>query len=353
MSSGILAALALAAGWASGDPRLARGREVYREACAACHGEDGRGNPSWESAVRPLDLSSCDSSAEREDHWQAIVAKGGRAFGLASAMPAYGETLPRDEIAAVVAYLRSLCAAADRYPPGELNPRRLLATPKAFPETEVTIEASHALSSARDTLLHARYEGRVGPRLSYGVSLPIRPVDTRFDEFAGFGNASAELSAVVGFSPKTGTIASVGLEAEAPTGSRPRELGKGTWVWHPFAALGRSWGRTAAQAAVVADLPDDLRRQDRQYRYLIGIGRSLGPPRTSWTPAVELSGVVNHRRQFWRHELLVEVSRPLTRLGHVVVAAGVRTPLGRSFEPARVEAHVLWDFSEGPPWRGF
>jgi mono/diheme cytochrome c family protein len=356
MEAIVLGMLALAAGgWASGDPRLAQGRLVYREACAACHGDDGRGNPAWESRVPAPNLATGASTAERADHWQAIVAKGGRAFGLASEMPAYGETLTREEIASAVAYLRSLCRSADRYPPGELNPRRLLATPKAFPENEVGVQASHALNRTSDTLLHARLEGRFGPRLGYGLSLPIRPEDTAFDEFAGVGNVSAELSAVVAFSPKRGRIASLGLEAEAPTGSLPRNLGTKTWVWKPSAAIGQAWGdgRTAAQAALVAELPAELRRQDRQLLYLFGISRSLGAPKTSWVPALELSGVVNRRRHFWRHELLVEISRPLNRLGHVVAAAGVRTPLGRSFGPTRLEGHVLWDFSEGRPWRGF
>jgi mono/diheme cytochrome c family protein len=355
MALGSIALLVLASGWSSGDPRLARGRLVYREACAACHGEAGRGNPAWESRVPPPDLATGASTAERADHWEAIVAKGGRAFGLASEMPAYGETLTREEIGAAVAYLRSLCPSADRYPPGELNARRLLATPKAFPESELALQASHALNATSDTLLHARLEGRIGPRLGYGLSLPVRPADTTFDEFAGVGNLSAQMSAVVGFSAKSGRIASLALEAEAPSGSRPRNLGAGTWVWKPSAAMGQAWGggRATAQAAFVAELPAELRRQDRQLLYFVGITRSLGAPKTSWVPALELLGVVNRRRSLWRHELLVEVSRPLNRLGHLLAAVGVRTPLGRSFGPTRLEGHLLWDFSEGRPWRGF
>src|SRR5262245_42525414 len=108
---GLLAAFALS-GWASGDPRLEQGRAVYREACAACPGEDGRGNPAWQSPVRPPDLASCATTSERGDHWEAVVARGGKAFGLASQMPAYGETLGKGEIGAVVAYVRGLCRDA-------------------------------------------------------------------------------------------------------------------------------------------------------------------------------------------------------------------------------------------------
>jgi len=347
-----LVALALS-GWASGDPRLEQGRRVYREACAACHGEDGRGNPAREGAARPPDLATPGSTAERADHWEAIVSRGGKAFGLSSAMPAYGETLAREEIAAAVAYLRSLTPGADRYPPGELNPRRLVVTGKAFPETELLLQGAHATDGSSDSLLHARFENRIGKRLSYGVALPVRPVNTIYDELWGVGNVSVELKGVVAFSARRGAIASVGLETELPTGSRARNLGSGTWVWKPFAAAGWSRGRWVAQSACSFELPSDLVWQDRQFVYAGGLARALGLPKTAWTPAVELSGVVNPRRHFWRNELVVELSKPISRLGHVVAAAGVRTPLGARFGPTRVEWHVLWDFSEGAPWRGF
>lgn len=343
----------LGQGWATGDARLEQGRELFAVACAACHGADGRGNPGWESTVSAPDLADCATTAERADHWQAIVARGGARFGLSSVMPAFGETLTEGEIAAVVAYTRTLCAEADRYPPGELNPRRLLSTLKAFPETEVRIEASHALDRTSRSLLHVEFENRLGSRFQYGVGLPIRPQNSIYDELAGVGNVEFELKRALAFSPSRGLIASVGLEVEAPTGSLPRNLGTATWVWKPFAAIAKSSGRMSAQAHVLAELPADaFRRQDRQLLYSLGVSYSLGPPRSAWTPSCEVVGTVNRRRHFWRHEVLLGISRPVSRLGHVVAAAGVRIPT-RRFGPARLEGYVLWDFSEGPPWRGF
>src|SRR5258706_16156347 len=102
----------LASGWSSGAPRLEKGQAVYVEACAACHGKDGRGNPEWKNGAPAPDLGTCATTAERADHWEAIVARGGRAFGLRSEMPAYALTLTRAEIGAAVAYLRSLCPRA-------------------------------------------------------------------------------------------------------------------------------------------------------------------------------------------------------------------------------------------------
>lgn len=227
----VLAAV-VASGWASGDPRVERGGAVYRQACAACHGDDGRGNPAWESPVAPPDLASCATTAERADLLEAIVAKGGLGFGLATSMPAYGETLSKDEIGAVVAYVRTLCPTADRHPPGELNPRRLLATPKAFPESEVALHGAYATDGSSDVLLHASFENRLGARLGYGISLPIRPVNTIYEESSGLGNLELELKYAALSRPGAGVLASLGLELELPTTTRFRHIDARTWVWN-------------------------------------------------------------------------------------------------------------------------
>lgn len=112
--------LALLAGWATGDARIAKGREVYETGCALCHGANGKGNPDWESAIRPIDFSDCGTTAESSEHWQMIVARGGRWAGLASVMPAFGEAFTEEEISAVVAYIRTFCAEAAESP----RPRR-------------------------------------------------------------------------------------------------------------------------------------------------------------------------------------------------------------------------------------
>jgi len=345
--------LVLAAGWATGDPRVAAGREPYAVACAACHGADGRGNLEWESAERPPDLTDCATTAERSDHWEAIVAKGGRAFGLSSKMPAYGETLARDEIGATVAYLRTLCSSADRYPPGELNPRRLLATRKAFPETEVSFAASYALDETNEMMLDVGFENRLGKRLQYGVAVPVRPWFAENGRFPGIGNVELEIQGVVLQSPRRGAIAALGFEAEAPTGEILKDLGEGSWLFKPYAALAWTRRGLAVQAHTLLALPAKLDREDRRLEYSFGLSRSFGLPRTGWTPGAEITGVYNLRRRDWRHAALFELSHPLNRLGHVVGSVGVRVPLARSLLPTRLEAHLLWDFGEGPLWRGW
>jgi mono/diheme cytochrome c family protein len=349
----LLAALFAAQGWASGDARLPQGRETYVAACLACHGADGSGNPGWQSSVRPPNLASCFTTSERADHWHAIVAKGGRAFGLSSVMPSYGGSLSEAEIGAVVAYTRTLCAKADRYPPGELDPRRLLLTDKAFPDAELRLGVMQALDGSHRTLLQLGLDNRLGPRLQYGVGLPIRPQDSIYDEFAGVGNLQFGMKGVLGFSPRRGLLASAGLDVEAPTGSRPRNLGTGTWVWKPTVAASKTAGRAAIQTHLQAELPADTLRQDRRLVYGLGISYALGRPRTAWTPATEIVGTYNWRRLTWYNELVFEISHPVTRVGHVLLGGGVRFPLGSYLAPVAFQGHLLWDFADGAPWRGF
>lgn len=60
MLSPALSVLLAAGGWATGDAaKIAKGKQVYQQACALCHGHDGNGNPEWESQVRPIEFSDC------------------------------------------------------------------------------------------------------------------------------------------------------------------------------------------------------------------------------------------------------------------------------------------------------
>ena len=85
---------------------------LYRRFCAPCHGErgDGDGPNAQYLAVRPVRHSDAALMSTRTDArlFDAIFA-GGYPLGKSSAMPAYGATLDRAEIHALVRYLRALC----------------------------------------------------------------------------------------------------------------------------------------------------------------------------------------------------------------------------------------------------
>jgi mono/diheme cytochrome c family protein len=203
--------------------RLARGRELYEQGCQSCHGGDGRGNPQWESAVRPIEFTDCGTTSEATEVWTTVVKKGGPSRGLDSAMPAFEGAYTDDEIGAIVAFIRSFCPQAERYPPGDLNFRRLLRTGKAFPEQELVLRASHRPEDAtRETELEILYENRLGPTFQYELVLPLRTSTNVPGEGSGIGDLELEAKKVVYFSQSRLEILSLGLGLGLPTGSKDK-----------------------------------------------------------------------------------------------------------------------------------
>lgn len=95
------------------------GRALYAEHCAACHGADLEGAPDWQ---RPgpdgrLPAPPHDATGHTWHHGDAFLMdytrRGGQAvlddLGVRyeSAMPAFGDILSDDEIAAILDYIKS------------------------------------------------------------------------------------------------------------------------------------------------------------------------------------------------------------------------------------------------------
>ena len=99
--------------------------DVYEQACASCHGADGRGAPTGTAIAVPLpDFTDCVfATAESTANWVGLVRDGGRFLGMSPQMPAFGDVLSEAEIRAVVAYVRGFCPERG-YPIGDLNYRR-------------------------------------------------------------------------------------------------------------------------------------------------------------------------------------------------------------------------------------
>jgi mono/diheme cytochrome c family protein len=69
--------------------------------CARCHAPDGSGKVAEPITVEPLDFSDCRiASAEPDSDWDLAIARGGPADGLASEMPAFGDTLSPEQVRA-------------------------------------------------------------------------------------------------------------------------------------------------------------------------------------------------------------------------------------------------------------
>ncbi len=109
-----LAGVAVTALWphlagAAGDP--ARGRTLYLERCALCHGDRGQGW-DWGRKVETPPVPVPDlaqAGPQRSDAFLFdIVKHGGEAVGRTRFMPPFGFQLSDADVWDVVAYVRSL-----------------------------------------------------------------------------------------------------------------------------------------------------------------------------------------------------------------------------------------------------
>jgi mono/diheme cytochrome c family protein len=328
---------------------------LYEQACAACHGADGKGSLTWEGEDPVPDLSDClGNTAEPAEHWETVVRLGGPSRGLSPSMPAYGEALDPEEIRGLVAHLRTFCRGWERYPPGDLNFRRPLETGKAYPEQEVVLKPEFARGSGESASgIELTYENRLGRAFQYEVTLPVLFDSVETPSEAGIGDIELEAKQVLSFSLERAQILSAGLGLLLPTGSRERGLGDGAMVFEPFVAYGQAWDRTFVQARAAFEISANTDRRDSELALQLALSRALGPPRVAWVPAIELLASVNLATGQDEWSTILEVSKALNPLGHVIAAAGLRLPLTEGREDYRVVAYLLWDFGDGPFWFGW
>jgi mono/diheme cytochrome c family protein len=335
-------------------PRLAA-PGLYAQACALCHGADGKGSSTWQGEVPVPDFTDClTNTTEPAEQWETIIARGGKARGLSSAMPAFGEALDPAEIRDLVVYLRAFCRDFEAYPPGDLNFRRPLETGKAYPEQEIVLKPEVArVEGATGSAMEISYENRLGPRFQYEVTLPVVFDTPTTPSRAGVGDLEVEAKQVLSFDPQSLQILSAGLGVTLPTGDRDRGLGEGAWAFSPFFAYGKAWDRTFLQTRAGAELSTNADRLPSQLFFELALSQALGPPRSAWVPAFEIVGSLDLHTHKDDWGALLEMSKPLTRLGHVIASIGVRLPLTKSAEKYRIEAYLLWDFGDGPFWKGW
>jgi len=82
---------------------VASGRSVYASNCARCHGADGTGHTTMGEMTQARDLTDAAWQSRRSAARMIASVTNGR-----GEMPAFKRKLSRQEIAAAVAYVRTL-----------------------------------------------------------------------------------------------------------------------------------------------------------------------------------------------------------------------------------------------------
>jgi cytochrome c6 len=75
---------------------------LYKQKCATCHGADGKGDTPAGKGMKVRSFVDPEVAKMSDDDLAGAIEKG------KGKMPAYGKSLKRDEIKAMVVYIRSL-----------------------------------------------------------------------------------------------------------------------------------------------------------------------------------------------------------------------------------------------------
>lgn len=343
-------------------PSSRSGEQIYRAACATCHGPDGRGNPqSHVGFDTPLpDFTDCSfATPEAEADWFAIVHAGGPVRAFDRQMPAFGAALSDDEILRVVAFVRGMCGDR-RWPPGDLNLPRPLVTEKAFPENEALFVASASRAGGGAVTTGVIYERRLGARAQWEVVLPVslRQNGDGGPWSPGLGDAAIALKQVVFHDASRGSILSLGGEVVLPTGRRSIGAGSGTVIFEPFVSAGQAIGGSAfLQGQAGLELPADRARATREAFVRLAAGRTFfqGRYHREWSPMLELAGAKPlSPRGAVEWDVVPQLQVSLSRRHHVLLSAGVQIPVVHRAGRGNVfRTYLLWDWFDGGFFSGW
>ena len=78
------------------------GAALYKAKCASCHGADGSGQTAVGKSLKLRDLRSAEVQKQTDLELTKVIS-GGK-----GKMPPFGKTMSTDDIAAVIAHLRTL-----------------------------------------------------------------------------------------------------------------------------------------------------------------------------------------------------------------------------------------------------
>src|SRR5262245_45878438 len=310
------------------------GEELYRGACAACHGPDGRGAPQTTVGFDTTlpDFTSCPfATPEASADWIAIVHEGGRVRAFDRRMPAFGGLLSESAIERVVGYVRTFCHSRE-WPRGELNLPRALVTEKAFPENEALFTMRAARGDAAGVSSQFLYEHRLGAASQFEIAVPIEIRQHGPDDWQrGLGDIAVAFKHVFLHNLPRGTIVSGATEVVLPTGKEEDGLGDGMTVIEPFVAIGQilpsDW---FVQVQSGFELSTNRQLGDHEAFWRTAIGKTLVRPRfgRSWTPMVELlggRGLSSAASVEW--DVVPQMQVSLSRRQHVLINAGFRLPV--------------------------
>lgn len=330
------------------------GEELYKAACAACHGFDGAGMPPTAIGFDVPDFTDCSfSSVEPDADWLAIVHDGGPVRGFDRRMPAFGEALTDAEIFRTIDHIHTFCGSTD-WPRGELNLPRALVTEKAFPENETVVTTRVGGGSSGVVINELLYERRFGVRNQFEVAVPFTVRESQAGQWSrGLGDVAVAVKRALFHSFRTGTIVSVAGELVLPTGKESLGMGSGVTVFEPFVTFGQILPRNFfVHAQAGAELAADRDKAEHEAFWRVAVGTTIEQGRfgRAWSPMIEVlqareleAGIPAE----W--DVVPQMQVTLNKRQHLMINAGVRIPVTGRDEGRRAQfiSYFLWDWFDG------
>jgi hypothetical protein len=333
------------------------GQQIFKSACAACHGADGRGTPKEIAGFeRPRtfpDFTACDQTTPEDNTaWKAVITEGGPTRGFSQIMPSFSEALTSEQIDDVIAYLRSLCRNP-HWPRGELNLPRALVTEKAYPEDEVVISTGLNATGAPGGTTHIIHEQRFGMKNQIEVDVPINFQDLNHTWYGGVGDTTLGVKRVMFSSLQSGSILSLFGGAILPTGNKARGFGTGTTTLETFAAFDQLFPtNTFIQTQFGADLPRHTDIAPQSIFFNTAVGQSFAANRglgRLWSPMFEFLGardLVDNAKTNW--DVVPQMQVTISHRQHIRANLGVRVPVNNtSGRQIQIVFYLLWDWFDG------
>jgi mono/diheme cytochrome c family protein len=87
------------------------GKAKYESLCAGCHGKTGKGDGPAAASLNPKPQDHTDGKVMNsltDQYLTDIIKNGGSAVKKSALMPAWGKTLNDQDVANVIAYIRSI-----------------------------------------------------------------------------------------------------------------------------------------------------------------------------------------------------------------------------------------------------
>jgi cytochrome c553 len=340
-----------------GSLRLDTGEQIFKTACVACHGPDGKGMPESISAFKQPDsfpdFTRCDqTTAEMNNDWKAVITHGGRYRGFSQIMPSFKEALTPEQIDKVVVYLRHFCRR-EGWPRGELNLPRAIATEKAYPEDEEVVSTAVNAKGAPGMLSHIIHEQRFGQKNQIEVDVPINFQDESHTWYGGVGDTTFGVKRVLFSSLQSGSILALQGSVLAPTGSRVRGFGSGTTTFETFAAFDQLFRtNTSIQTQLGADLPRHTNIAPQSIFFNTAIGQTISADHglgRAWTPMFEFLAqrdLVDAAKTNW--DVLPQMQVTISHRQHIRGDLGVRVPVSNTGGRAvQLQLYLLWDWQDG------